>query len=178
MNFSDSSGVDSNWFSIYSFPHCHQHGYVSVVYMYNCYAQMTLLPPVYRAVLKGQRHTASSRYSQDLENFLFSWVLGSDQFTSSKSTSIQNWKYVHIWWKTFITSLEVLNFFPILPRDGYDSSKILSRFVPLHCDNLKYKKIEYITLYFENKCVRSFHIFLIVVLFPCRHCLIIHGNTV
>ena len=39
--------------------------------MYNYYAQMTLLPPVYRAVLKGQRHTGSSRYSQDLENFLF-----------------------------------------------------------------------------------------------------------
>ena len=87
-------------------------------------------------------------------------------------------KYVHICVKTSITSLEVLNFLPILSRYGYDSSKILSRFVPLHCDNLKYKKIEYITLYFENKYVRSFHIFLIVVLFPCRRCLIIHWNTV
>ena len=142
MNFSDSSGVDSNWFSTYSFPHCHQHGYVSVVYMYNCYAQMTLLPPVYRAVLKGQRHTASSRYSQDLENFLFSWVLGSDQFTSSYSTSIQNWKYVHICCKNVYNFLEVLIFFPILSRYGYDSSKILSRFVQivaLYYDNLKIK---------------------------------------
>ena len=132
MNFSDSSSVDSIWFSTYSFPHCHQHGYVSVIYMYNYYAQMTLLPPVYRAVLKGQRHTGSSRYSPDLEIFLFSWVLGSNQFTSCDSTSIQYWKNVHIWCKNSYTSLEVFNSLPTLSRDGYDSTKILSKFTVWH----------------------------------------------
>ena len=103
--------------------------------MYNCDAQMTLLPPVQSAVWKGNGILAALDIVQTSRIFYLVECWGA---TSSLRATAHQYKTENMCIfgpKTFITSLEVLIFFPNLSRYGYDSTKILSNFVvlPVHC---------------------------------------------
>ena len=133
MNFSDSSSVDSNWFSTYYFPYCHQHGYVSVIYMYNYMPKWRYFRPFTGPFWKGNGILPALDIVKTSRIFYLVECWGA---TSSLRATAHQYKTENMCTfgpKTFITSLEVLIFFPNLSRYGYDSTKILSKFVVLHC---------------------------------------------